>query len=516
MKMLERIGALCAALCLFVGSALAGVPGLDNATAAYFDVADDMRFTLSAQFSELYPYGEETVDMLNRALGHMAVSATATQSGNDMALQVDGESVMTLSERTTGGGTALTTSLLPKRTLVSGDSALDAFSGLAGAAEPSFDAFTAFADAERSYQALTDAIAPYAEEKKANYKIKGVGASKWSRIARLTTEQSTELAPLITAVLGSGMDAAYRERLGQLAFGKGFIVALYQTEEGGEDIAVYMKGNVSFPEGGTATLSYQWAFANSDDKRIDTYKFSLGKSKAIGTSREITASYTRKTGRDSVELSGKSSARVAVEKDRVTTTVTHELKGREENGARTLTGKVTTAQAGTSTTTTTVKPELTLTTIEGSAVLSGTVELAQKQGKKQATGVTLTFAEELADAFVAAADDGGLYTVTEPEIDMPQSSLDQNVEADEPAAEYRVGQAPIGLNDYTPPAAPQIVDLDTLTQERREALLGEAAQNLAGKLLVALAQLPAEDIALLSDNMSEADFAAFLEMVKGL
>ena len=39
------------------------------------------------------------------------------------------------------------------------------------------------------------------------------------------------------------------------------------------------------------------------------------------------------------------------------------------------------------------------------------------------------------------------------------------------------------------------------------------AQNLAGRLLVALAALPQEDVALLKDGMTDQDYAAFLALL---
>ena len=48
------------------------------------------------------------------------------------------------------------------------------------------------------------------------------------------------------------------------------------------------------------------------------------------------------------------------------------------------------------------------------------------------------------------------------------------------------------------------------------ALMGEITQNLAGRLLIALTKIPEEDAALIRDNLSSEDYAAFLEMVDAL
>ena len=57
-------------------------------------------------------------------------------------------------------------------------------------AKRNFDALLAIQEVEGCYKTLTDAILPYAEQKKANYKIKDIATSRWSRIARLTTERA--------------------------------------------------------------------------------------------------------------------------------------------------------------------------------------------------------------------------------------------------------------------------------------------------------------------------------------
>ena len=46
--------------------------------------------------------------------------------------------------------------------------------------------------------------------------------------------------------------------------------------------------------------------------------------------------------------------------------------------------------------------------------------------------------------------------------------------------------------------------------------MDELAQNLAGKLIIAIARRPREDSVLLQDSMSESDFDALLKLVEGL
>ena len=97
-----------------------------------------------------------------------------------MGISVDGDSLFTLEETQENGRSVLRTELLPNRELTSAQSALDALFPENETAEPaeegtdalpggSFDLNAALTEAEACYRQLTDAIQPYAEEKKANY-----------------------------------------------------------------------------------------------------------------------------------------------------------------------------------------------------------------------------------------------------------------------------------------------------------------------------------------------------------
>lgn len=502
------------------GAALADEWGLSHSLDTYWDV-DDLRFTATARLDALLPYGESTVEMFNAALEGLSVSAEAREGETSLRLCVAGDPVAVFTEAQTDGGTALTTPLLPNRTLVSAASAMDALSGKREE-EPAFDLFSAIQEAEGCYQALTDAILPYATEKKANYKIKNVGHSKWSRIARLTPEQGAELSPLIAQVLGCGMDAALREKLSGMTYGKGFIVGLYQSAEGGEDMAVYIKGNVTFPDGQKRAISYQWAFAQADGGlRVDTYKFEMTKSRAPRDNRVIEAVYERSAGEGVFTLKGEGTVKITDPDTGVTTaaTLTHDLSGREAGGARPLTGSVkrvvkTTADGKTQTVTSTLTPDLTLTLSDGSGVLSGSVKLERLSGKQADLGFSLLFDESAARDFAQAAQSGALYSVSDSL--MPPTSLTQNREPAAQPSDYLVGQPPVGYSSYAAPDSPQTIDLDAADEAQRDALAAELSQNLAGKLLVALSKLPEENTALLRDLLSDADYAAFLALVDEL
>lgn len=515
MKIFKRITALCLGCVLLMGTAMAGTLGLDALTQAYLEADSDVRFAVSVQFEELLPYGEGTVDLMNAALKHVSVAALLKEDETKLELNIAGDPVIDLTEKTVPGGTELTTGLLKNRVLTSASSSIDALA--AQEEETKFDLFSAIEELEGCYQTLTDAIIPYAEEKKASYSIKGVAASKWSRIARLTPEQSAELAPLIAQVLGCGMDDDFRAQLASATYGKGFIVGLYQTEKDGQDLAVYIKGDMTFADGAKRALSYQWAFTTkSSGERIDTFKFEMKKSKAPKDDRVISASYKRIGSEAEMKLKGESSARIADPEagTTITTSFTHDLSGKAKGGEHTLQGSVvksvrTAKGESAHTETLTVKPSLVMTSADGSGVLSGTASVEQKSGKNVTLSASLTFDEEPAELLTS----GAVYIVTEDM--MPPSSLTQNLEKDDPD-DYLVGKPPINYTAYSAPDSKTVIDLDAADAQTLASLEAELSQNLAGKLLIAMSKLPEEATGLLRDNMSEEDYAAFLALVEGL
>lgn len=509
----KRLCALVLTCCLVSGCACA--QGLTDVLDGYLDLNDDVQYAMSAQIDTLTPYGDEMLSMLNAVLKHLSIGAVVSDDTATMDVCVDGESVMSMTENAVDGGTELTTPLLPNRTLTSAGSAFEKL-GSVEAETAKFDLFSAISGWEDCYQALTDAILPYAEEKSANYKITDVATSKWSRIARLTPEQGAEIAPLIEKVLGCGMDEAFRETLVGLTPGKGFIVGLYQLKEGGPDLALYMKGYLTFADGKTRNLAFQWAFTEKEGVRIDTVKYELVRSKTAVDTREIHATLKRQAD-DTLLLKGDCTATIKDADGNITTVHTYDLSGQDKSGVRPVTGSVTiavkTREGETTTTdTTTITPDLRLTSSEGSGVLSGTVGIDQKTDKLVHTALKLVFDEEPARLLSQAAQSGVLFAVSDPE--MPQSSLSQNIEMPDKPEDYLVGAPPIGLTGYNAPETMQVIDVDA--EGQLDALMGEWTQNLAGKLLIALARIPEEDMALIRDNMSEEDFAAFLAMVDDL
>ena len=505
------------AMYLMCGTALADGSALSRAVEDYWSGGDEVQFHLSAKIESLTPYGEGTIEMMNALLEHLSVAACLRDGGADAEVTfcVAGDPIVGLTEKQADSGTMLTTSLLPNRVLLSSESAMDGLSGFEQE-DAKFDFFAAIEEAESCYRELTDAIIPFAEEKAASYSIKSVGSSRWSRIARLTVEQSAQIQPLIAKVLGCGMDEDFREQLNQMVCQKSFIVGLYQTKEGGDDLAVYIKGNVTFPDGAQRAISYQWAFATNDKgQRVDTYKFEMSKNKAPRDDRTINASIKRIAKEDQLLLDGQSKAVIRDPETGVTTTTTliYDLNGKNGTLEGSVSSAVRTAKGEeASTTTSTFTPALAMTKADGLAVIKGSVHVEETTGKNTHISMDLLFDEEPADELIRAQETGLLFVVVDDRL--PQSSLTQNINlGPEEPDDYLVGNPPIGYTDYPAPQEETVIDLDSISAQERAALVDEMTQRLAGELLRSAARLPDSATALLRDNMSEADYAAFLDLL---
>lgn len=537
MKNGKRLVALILILSLTLCACAAQASGLDGLLSYYTDINEDTRFSASVQLDALMPFGEDALKLLNGVLGHITLSAgiTTREDGDETTLQMlaDGESAFTITQRREGESYELDTTLLPNRTLSGDADILDALFGSEDG-EAAFDALAAIDEVQGVYKALTDGILPYAEEKKANYKIKSIGTAKWSRVARLTPEQSAELIPQIAAVLGCGMDAEYRALLESITCSKGFVVALYRTAADGKDIAVYMKGDITFADGSLRSLSYQWAFTDGGTERSDTYKFEVKKKKSPADNRIIAASYKQRTMSDRLSVSGKSETTLKVPEKTTLTTVKHDLVGSVEGDKRTLTGTVssavkTTVDGKSVTETTTITPSLSLTSAEGSGVLSGSADFVRLRGKNLILGFRLTLDDKPAQRLSADAQSGELFAVGDTDVSIsvidplsgvaaePQTEPEAEADPDAgEAAAYSVGEPPIGCEEYSAPEEHQTIDISGATRERLAPYADEMAQRLAGELLLRLSRLAGEDAALLSDGMTQEDFDAFMSVVKGL
>ncbi len=524
---LKQLCAFVLALCLLCGTALAEFSWLDAELSGHLDVNRDTAFSLGIQIGSLQPFGDDMIAMLNETLAHIQVESRIRSDGIQMAVSVDGESLLSIEETQREGRTALTTSLLPNRLLLSETSPMDVLSGNDTAAQPLFDLHTAIDEVACHWEDLAQAIVPYATEKAANYKISGIGYARWVRLAKLSAEDSAALLPQIISVLGSGMDQDHRQQLESLTCADGFTIALYSDEENGTPLALYMKGSVYLEDGQKWTLAYQWAFTREDGKQKDTYRYELEQQNSPRHKRMIEAERTTAENADGMELNRK--CQLTVKDDSLNQTLINKdrLTGRQDGNSLSLTGQLETtlkvfSGKDTVTTVTLIEPELTLTSAQGSGVLSGTVALKESQGKAVLRELIFTFAQEPAQALLAAENDGSLFAVSETDPLDPSvagSSLAQNTDVIWPVApgnSFLVGNPPIGLTVYPVPETMQQVDLDLAAADTIAALQDEMAQNAAGVLLIALGKLPGEPLRLLNDNMTGEDYEAFLSLLGDL
>lgn len=523
--------ALILCLCLTAGAAPAKADALDmvNLLSPWIE-GDEAQLSVSYEIKNLLPYNDSTLTLLNNVLKHITVEGRVSGNDTSMGISVDGDSLFTLEETQENGRSVLRTELLPNRELTSAQNALDALFPEDENAEPaeegtdalpggSFDLNAALTEAEACYRQLTDAIQPYAEEKKANYTIKNVGKGKWVRLAKLTAEQAEALKPQIAAVLSCGMDEAFRQQMESLTLKKGFTVALYRTAEDGDDLAVYIKGNAAI-EDVNYTIAYQWAFARGENGNdTDTYKLEFNRPKGKIDKRTAEASRSQSVSEDGRKLTVQSSLELKEGKLTLTTTRKYDLTGRDADGGTAVSGSIVdtvkqqdSKEKTSSTTSTELVPELKW----AGGVLSGTVNVARLNGKTPAGEYVLHFGDTSFDPVqalaAASSSDDSAPTV---QITIDGSSVQQNTDTLQAmqSGSYQVGETPVGVTEYTAPSTLTTVDLDTADAAALAALQGELFQRAAGKLLPALAALPDGDSALLSDSMSDEDYQAFLNLL---
>ncbi|MBE5802320.1 MAG: hypothetical protein E7319_08545 [Clostridiales bacterium] len=527
-QMIKTACALCLALCMLTTGALAELSWLDDALSSYLDINDDTTFSLGFQINELLPFSEETVGMINGVLGHLRMNSRVQDTSSLMALLVDGENMLSFSENEADGRMAFTTSLLPNRTLVADGSPMDVLSGNETLREEPFDLFRAIEGAEECYMDLADAIVPFATEKSANYKISGIGYARWVRLAKLTAEDSQALMPQIIALLSCGMDQAFREQLQGMTCGDNFTIALYSTAENGEPLAMYMKGSVTMADGEKWQLAYQWAFLRDEEGQEDTYRYELTQNKSPRHKRIIEASRELGGQTGTLEIIRKADIQLKDADRNETIVIKDSIEAVEKGNKTTLTGSLVTTVKDQSSENvvshvTTFTPDLLLTSAEGTGVLSGSVSLKETQGKTVLRDLVFIFDEEPAQLLDVAAEDGSLYAVAEEDPLDPAiagSSLAQNIDVDwggdTSLQDYLVGNPPIGLTAHPTTKKPVTVDLDQADESVVAALRDEMAQNMAGVLLIALGRLPQEELSLLSDNMTETDYAIFMQLLGDL
>ncbi len=557
--------------------AQADMAALDNALSRWLTGRDALRFSATLTVNTLLPFTDDTLTMLNGVLSHVTIDANVKESGEssqtDAQIAVDGTALMDWNEQAQDGVYTLTTSLLPNRTLTAKNaSPMDVLSSFTGdeAAEDAnadmaeedteivnnsdvaqaFSLLNAIEELQACYQKLTDGIQEYATEKSANYSIKHIGRGKWSRVARLTTEQSESLLPELRAVLSCGMDDTYRTEIAGMTFAKGFVVALYRNADD-QDICVYMKGNVYGADGIRRALAFQWAFTTDGIERTDTYKYEITKSSGKRDSRIIGAICTQTSRSDqySIDLEATTTLKRIRITDKDTETI--DLSGAvDADDGMTCQGVMSsviaqTVSSDTTKNTTNTTVDLLFTPDNGVNTVSGTVVYQTLTDKIVERELAWTLAADAAKPTAKVEPDdktektdtagGVVVSIISPETEAdgemaddtaaPVSSLEQiaadvstgsQTEPQEDSSPYLVGSAPTGLTTFSKTESLQAIDLDKADADTVQLLLTEAAQHLASRLILAIANLPDDDAALLQDGMTDTDYAAFLALLDEL
>lgn len=534
---------LCLLLCAAV-PASASLASLDGAMAPLLEGRGSVTFTAAMTLQALPPFDETRIALFNRVLGHLRLRATIDLSNEaqtvGFALLMDDTSLMELGEQNRDGAYLLQTSLLPNRRLFStAGSPIDALLASSGGqpeeaaitsalntsnVEEAFDFPAAAAEMAGCYQKLTNQTSLLAEKKTANYSIENVGKGRVSYVARLTAEQSGALLPELRALLSCGMDAEYRAELGQITFANGFVVALYQNADE-QDICVYMKGTVLYPDGDQRSVKWQWAF--TPDGQTQTFAYTAARESGTRDSRLINATLKR-TGDDKTFAWKEKTEAILRRSSQIdASTLTVDLKG-DAGDTPTCKGsvkRVTESVAGNADpdkAETAITVDLALRGTQKGAELTGSADYAETLNRKPKLQVTLAFLPSLpadaAETPAPADTDAGTATPA-PTVQISIIRAD-TVPPDarpgisqEAGQEFLVGSVPLGLTEYPVPPETITVDVGGGDPAAIQALMAEAAQRLAGQLVLAILDLPAEDRALLSDGMTDADYAMFLAML---
>lgn len=541
---LKRIAIiLCFLLCMTTGAS-ATLASLDEALAPLLGGRGAVELSVTMNVKALMPFDETRLDLINRVLQHAALNARvdlgADVDNTAFQLTLGDQTLLEMNEQNRDGAYLLQSSLLENRMLFSTQaSPMDTLlaSSEEEIAEPeedtglntsdveeAFDMPAAVAELETCYRALIDKTVPLTEKNTPNYSIENIGRGRISYVARLTTEQSGELLDEIRAVLSCGMDAEYRGEIAEMTFAKGFVVALYQNADA-EDICVYIKGTVLYPDGDKRTLKWQWAF--TPDRETQTFTFEAARESGTRDSRVIDAILERKEDETSFSLEGKTTVNLRRSSVNETSTLTIDLRGGAGDsltckGGVTRVTKKAVGGESTGETETGVTVDLALTQTDGVSELTGTAAYQSVKDDTVITKLELSFlpaaaapAEETSEPADSApavvisiipADP----TLAQQAAQAPMTTAEEN-QAEPP--EFLVGTPPLGLYDYEIPDEIVTINMDDTERKVHQSLMNEAAQRLAGNLLLAVLNLPEEDRQLLSDGMTEEDYAIFLAML---
>lgn len=544
MKQKRVIILLCLLLCVVTATS-STLSSLDEALSPLLEGQGAVRMSVRLAIKALMPFDDAKLAMFNRVLEHarldMILDGGSGDADTGLALSLGGDTLFEMKEQRSGGAYLLQTSLLPNRMLFSTQaSPMDTLLGAteeepaqeAESADPNtsdveeaFDMLAAVEELNGCYRDLTDQTVLLTEKNSVSYTIDNIGKGRTSYVAKLTTDQSTALLPQLRAVISCGMDEEYRGEIAQITFARGFTVALYKNADG-EDICVYMKGTIVYPDGDKRTLKWQWAFM--PDGGTQTFLHQVSREEGRRDTRNIEAILRRTDNANGFTLKCETTANLRRGGMNEVSTLTIDLSGGGGNpmGCQ---GSVTRVTGGTDNgddldeTVTLITVDLSLLKADTGAELTGTAGYRQTTDDVVYTELALSFAQTAMTAQEGAGEAQSDATAVEISILPADPALAQQAaqsptvtveETQASASEFLVGMAPIGLYDYEIPAEMTTIHMDTTQRNVHQSLMNEAAQRLAGKLVLAILNLPAEDREILSDGMTEMDYAIFLAMLE--
>lgn len=543
MKRKVLVIVLCILLCAAT-AASASMASLEEALSPLLSGRGSVKTSVRLTVNTLMPFNDTKLDLINRVLQHaqldLLLDDGTDESVTGFHLSLDGETLFEVTERLSGGAYLMQTSLLPNRMLFSTQaSPMDTLllslkeeeTAAENSADPNtsdveeaFDMLAAIGELQACYRALTDKTMLLTERNKVSYAIDEIGKGRYSYVAKLTSDQSTELLPELRAVIACGMDAEYREEIAKITFARGFTVALYQDADEA-DVSLYMKGTIVYPDGSKRTLKWQWSF--TPDGMTQTFVHHVAREEGRRDTRNIDAILKRSEGKTGYTLKCETTANLRRGSKSETSVLTIDLSGGTGDTAS-CKGSVTRTTGGTyngedlDETVTGVTVDLTFQAGEPSASLTGTASYQTQTNGTVYTAMDLGFIQ----AAQTAQEDAGAAQNTQPNVEISilpadtasamqdaQTLTETAEETRDASAEFLVGTPPIGLYEYEIPAEAITVNMDSTQSNVFQSLINEAAQRLGGNLVLAMLNLPAEDKALLSDGMTETDYAIFLAML---
>ena len=538
MKLKRWTAVVCLLLCVVTGAS-ASFGTLDSALSPMLAGQGAVNMSVQLAVKTLMPFDETRLDLINRVLKHLRLDALIDTDAGDtdtgFQLTLGKDMLFEMTEQCRGGAYLLQTSLLPNRVLFSTQgSPMDALLLASNGEEPAiveesadantsdveeaFDMLAAADELEACYRDLTDKTVLLTDKNSVSYTIEKIGKGRTSYVAKLTTDQITELLPQLRAVISCGMDAEYREELSQVTFARGFTVALYKDADG-EDICVYIRGTILYPDGDRRALKWQWAF--TPDRETQTFKHDVARESGRRDSRIINAVLTRVQNKNDYSFAVETKANLRRGGKNETSTLTIDITG--EVSPLTCKGSVTRETGGTEngkdldTAITEIDVDLALLASDTAAEVTGSAAYRIFKNKTVVTELELTFLTIDITSGTADAPLSVVISVTSADVDTAgQAAVVPTITAEENQPEntaYLVGAPPLGLYDYEIPPETITVNMDSAEPKIHQSLISEAVQRMAGNMVAAMLNLPPEDRELLSNGMTETDYAIFLAML---